>query len=492
MISSHSDVVHVQTNDDRGRHFVTTRKCFAGQVLVSSHSFAKAVFTELVGVVCDYCFGKSRTNTLFMRCSRCKSAYYCSPSCQKLDYAFHKLECKTGAIQKLQSRCRDPVPLLGLRTLLRKDLPSSGLTNEGTFDDVLSLASSDLIGGLSVNKLDHFTSCIGHALPEHVSTSKVRKILKRISCNAFTITDEELKPLGVGLYPAASFANHSCNPNAFFVFKETHIALIALHELEEGEEVVVNYVDLAEPLGSRREALRKQFSFICRCERCSEVDISAEDVLSVVSEIDQTTFIPKYTPTPEHWKVVEGILQQVKCQNCKGLGLLTRRGFVCNCSSPVAHFGYEKFLAHTHKARQLAVQLRWSECFDVLSEAKALNDEEQFLGRFHFEKRSFLIGLADCCVHLCKWIEAASAFRELIIMSKVLLPRNYPIIGIQEFALAKILSLLENNDKAALKAFRNAASVLTISHKACVPEVLAAALKGLEELSLSMKFSSEQ
>lgn len=43
----------------------------------------------------------------------------------------------------------------------------------------------------------------------------------QFACNNFTISDGELKPLGVGLYPPAALINHSCDPNCVTIFEGT-------------------------------------------------------------------------------------------------------------------------------------------------------------------------------------------------------------------------------------------------------------------------------
>jgi hypothetical protein len=41
----------------------------------------------------------------------------------------------------------------------------------------------------------------------------IAQLLARFACNNHTICDEELRPIGVGLYPLGALINHSCTPN---------------------------------------------------------------------------------------------------------------------------------------------------------------------------------------------------------------------------------------------------------------------------------------
>ena len=42
---------------------------------------------------------------------------------------------------------------------------------------------------------------------------EVALLLARFSCNNHSICDEELRPIGAGLYPLGALLNHSCRPN---------------------------------------------------------------------------------------------------------------------------------------------------------------------------------------------------------------------------------------------------------------------------------------
>ncbi len=54
-------------------------------------------------------------------------------------------------------------------------------------------------------------------------TRDIALLLGRFACNNHTIADEELRPVGVGIYPLGALVNHACDPNCMQSFKGTRI-----------------------------------------------------------------------------------------------------------------------------------------------------------------------------------------------------------------------------------------------------------------------------
>ncbi len=44
--------------------------------------------------------------------------------------------------------------------------------------------------------------------------------LARLACNGLTISDAELRPVGVGVFPVVAALNHSCDPNCVAIFSD--------------------------------------------------------------------------------------------------------------------------------------------------------------------------------------------------------------------------------------------------------------------------------
>lgn len=57
--------------------------------------------------------------------------------------------------------------------------------------------------------------------PSAAAAADVRQIallIARFACNNHTVCDDELRPVGVGLYPLGALINHDCRPNCVQTF----------------------------------------------------------------------------------------------------------------------------------------------------------------------------------------------------------------------------------------------------------------------------------
>jgi len=110
--------------------------------------------------------------------------------------------------------------------------------------------------------------------------------------NTFGIWDEYHQCIGLGIYPRASFFNHSCAPNVYRsellssslapqLQSRRIISFKALHPIPRGSEVCISYsdVDLAKQV--RQDYLLYQFHFKCLCSRCSAEDETNDDFVSL-------------------------------------------------------------------------------------------------------------------------------------------------------------------------------------------------------------------
>lgn len=101
-------------------------------------------------------------------------------------------------------------------------------------------------------------------------------LFAKVTCNCFTISDGEMQEVGVGLYPSMSLLNHDCDPNCVIVFEGRHLLLHAVKEIQPEEELTVSYIDVLVPTLERQTQLKKQYCFLCECQRCKSRDKDAD------------------------------------------------------------------------------------------------------------------------------------------------------------------------------------------------------------------------
>lgn len=73
---------------------------------------------------------------------------------------------------------------------------------------------------------------------------------------------------GKGLWIEAAFANHSCNPNARYVYSGNELQVVTWRPISEGEEIVVSYLGKKLTRTARRIAIKRGWGFDCTCSLC--------------------------------------------------------------------------------------------------------------------------------------------------------------------------------------------------------------------------------
>ena len=78
-----------------------------------------------------------------------------------------------------------------------------------------------------------------------------------------------------GLYTLHSHVNHDCNPNVTVRHLDqrsalSRVTMLAKRDIEEGEELLISYVDPSMDVKRRREQLTAWNFGVCRCKRCAK------------------------------------------------------------------------------------------------------------------------------------------------------------------------------------------------------------------------------
>ncbi len=77
-----------------------------------------------------------------------------------------------------------------------------------------------------------------------------------------------------GLFPVASYLNHSCSPNLEMApsYAGVKAIFIAAKKIKKGEELTCNYSLILDPIARHRE-LYESFYFHCSCPFCRKLGL---------------------------------------------------------------------------------------------------------------------------------------------------------------------------------------------------------------------------
>jgi hypothetical protein len=108
----------------------------------------------------------------------------------------------------------------------------------------------------------------------YVTAATLTTALSRDSHNSFgirSLNDDGCEYFGYGVWPAASYFNHSCDPNVHKRREGRKWIFCARRDVDAGEELCISYLSGEERnmrRGQRLDRLKKFWGFECGCERC--------------------------------------------------------------------------------------------------------------------------------------------------------------------------------------------------------------------------------
>ncbi|KPA83972.1 hypothetical protein ABB37_02116 [Leptomonas pyrrhocoris] len=105
-----------------------------------------------------------------------------------------------------------------------------------------------------------------------VSEAYFVRLCAAVQCNSFGIYDTDDSCIAFGVYPEASYFNHSCVPNICRVMHHGGrvMAFYALRSIAAGAPLTISYTDVEQQNSAeRRRNLLETYRFFCTCERCS-------------------------------------------------------------------------------------------------------------------------------------------------------------------------------------------------------------------------------
>ncbi|KAK3032520.1 hypothetical protein RJ639_036435 [Escallonia herrerae] len=265
--------ITVKTLPEKGRCLFSTRDFSPGDVILSEEPYVSVPNRTSTESRCDCCFASSKLR----RCSICQVVRYCGSTCQKSDWKLHRLECQALArLGKDRLKYLTPTIRLMVKLYLKRKLQTekmilcSAVDNYNLVEALVSHISE--VNEKQLVLYAQMANLVNLILQwPDITVKEIAEMFSKLACNAHTICDSELRPLGTGLYPVTSIINHSCFSNSVLVFEGKMAVIRAVQSIPEGTEVFISYIETAGSTMTRQKALKEQYYFTCTCPRCMKV-----------------------------------------------------------------------------------------------------------------------------------------------------------------------------------------------------------------------------
>ncbi|XP_062112281.1 histone-lysine N-methyltransferase ATXR4 isoform X2 [Humulus lupulus] len=281
--------VRVELTESSGRGVFAIRKIGAGELLHTAKPLVSYPSLSTIQRVCYFCLRKLKNTAN----DQSQSVAFCSENCENQAKAFLGVEVKADWVA-FNDYCRS----LGLKyPLLVKRFACMVISGAASANllDILQPAilsprmTSEMEEGFGLLKSAFKVANFPDEKMAFLTKQWYTGILARIRINAFRIEcagglNEDLlqsaaasveteAAVGNAVYMLPSFYNHDCDPNAHILWIENVDAkLMALRDVEEGEELRICYIDTSMDRGARQTFLSQGFGFHCTCLRCMSGD----------------------------------------------------------------------------------------------------------------------------------------------------------------------------------------------------------------------------
>ena len=245
----------------------------------------------------NQCAQNGCTNAATKHCGKCGLVHYCSRECQQAAWSTHKWVC-SPCVRIAHPSEQDVDDGRGARLVALKPFKEGDeLARERPF--------ARIAHGDSIHASDAEAKAHGEALWDtHVKTMKSgveRDLLYSLSDawndppTAGGIARTNCIPMGdhndtegSALFAILCRANHSCRPNARYIWRHDlqRELLLAVRDIAPGDEVTVTYGPGLEGRAERQETLLRGFRFECKCEVCATPDSERDRALRRIKDLN--------------------------------------------------------------------------------------------------------------------------------------------------------------------------------------------------------------
>uniref|UniRef100_A0A5S6R508 MYND-type domain-containing protein n=1 Tax=Trichuris muris TaxID=70415 RepID=A0A5S6R508_TRIMR len=408
----------------------------------------------------DYCHYCMRRCGYGLECGCCEFAVYCNAACQAKAWEMHRPECV------FITRCPNNVPCSMVRLFSRVviKLGSGGEDEEPRFRTNYTNYEKRLFRNLMSHQTRLFVEskrirefaecCYGLRTFMHNESvpfsTGLMEIFGKIVVNAFSILNDDLNSIGIGIYLNLSQLDHACDAENVVMFDGARALLNCLNPdlVDPSGDLrshTISYDSVICETESRRRSLQSRYYFTCRCRRCLDLNMDAIGMSSKCAD-----------------------------PNCNGHVLLdieTGGGKCDGCSKAVDDLWASTNLMLKVEKENDALEERIPAEMNILScsqdyyntAARLLKQEEALLHPYnvHLIRTKFFV--AHAAMELSRFDEALKLYEELLPCLKFYVHKNHPTIAVNDIGVG---SLLRRKKKwlEAKERFAEAFAIMEHSH----------------------------
>mgnify|MGYP002622206597 CR=1 FL=1 len=294
---SYRDLITIDRSDIHNRKIIAKTDIKEGSLIYSTDPIEFAIHHQFRPKFCNHCL---KFNNETIPCPGCGEVFYCKGECTQADLPKHSEECKIIKEVKEKHKIEITIEVLLSIRCLRSN---SNKLDELYYNSLQITKEDEVLAKNTANALSEF-------FPK-TKKKAIEKLVGKLLLNtySFSLNDEAIK-YALGLYYPSNFLNHSCSPNAIFIYRGPKQFVYALSDIKDGQEIVVSYGEYAKPYFARINFLEKACLFQggCDCPKCKNG------------------------------------LTSIRCQKCeKGEIAFLKRKFICgSCQSTYTHQEMQK------------------------------------------------------------------------------------------------------------------------------------------------------
>ncbi|XP_074279508.1 histone-lysine N-methyltransferase ASHR1 [Silene latifolia] len=437
---------------DKGRCLFTTKDFYPGEVIIRQEPYVSVPNNSSSVSRCDVCFASSNLK----KCSACHAVWYCGSSCQKKDWKLHRVECQAlSNIEKGKLKYLTPSIRLMAKLYLKRKLQNEKVI-PATVTDNYSLVEA-LVSHMSEIEekqlllYAQMATLVNDILRwPGLNLKEVAENFSKLACNAHSICDSELRPLGTGLYPVVSIINHSCLPNSVLVFEERVSVVRAVQHIPKGTEVLISYIETAGSTMTRQKVLKEQYLFTCSCPRCMK--------LGQYDDIQESA-----------------VLEGYRCDDASCLGFLLqdsdKMSFTCQQCGRVRKLEDIKQIATEVKtlSEKASTSLTAGNNEEARTLFKMVEELQQKLCHpFSLNLMRTRDSLLKIFMELKNWKEALFYCRLTIPIYEKVYLGCHPMLGLQYYTCGKLEWLLGETENS-VRSLTKALDTLRVTHGTSTP-----------------------